>query len=327
MAEKALNWGFLSTAKINQRVMPAFRDSKRNRLYAVASRDQETAESYASQWKIPKAFGSYEDMLAAPEIDVVYNPLPNHLHTKWNIKAMQAGKHVLCEKPFALTVEDIDLVENIANDTGKIIAEAFMYRHHPQTLKVKQMVDDGILGKVKLIRGSFTYQFTRQGNYRADPAMGGGALWDIGCYPLSYARAVLGLEPVEVFGWQVIGVSSVDDSFIAQMRFPGEVHAQFDCSFTIPQHTFMELVGDEGTLIIPVPFTPQSKEYLFLTRGDKTEKITVKAPGLYHGEVEDMADAILLGKPPRISLADTRANTLAILALFESAKTGNPVTL
>jgi xylose dehydrogenase (NAD/NADP) len=327
MSEKVLNWGFLSTAKINQRVMPAFRDSKRNRLYAVASRNQETAESYASQWKIPKAFGSYEDMFAAPEIDVVYNPLPNHLHTEWNIKAMQAGKHVLCEKPFALTVEDIDLVEKIANDTGKIIAEAFMYRHHPQTLKVKQMVDDGILGKVKIIRGSFTYQFTRQGNYRADPAMGGGALWDIGCYPLSYARAVLGLEPVEVFGWQVIGVSGVDDSFIAQMRFPGEVHAQFDCSFTIPQHTFMELVGDEGTLIIPVPFTPQSKEYLFLTRGDKTEKITVKAPGLYHGEVEDMADAILLGKSPRISLADTRANTLAILALFESAKTGNPVTL
>jgi xylose dehydrogenase (NAD/NADP) len=327
MSEKVLNWGFLSTAKINQRVMPAFRDSKRNRLYAVASRNQETAESYASQWKIPKAFGSYEDMFAAPEIDVVYNPLPNHLHTEWNIKAMQAGKHVLCEKPFALTVEDIDLVEKIANDTGKIIAEAFMYRHHPQTLKVKQMVDDGILGKVKIIRGSFTYQFTRQGNYRADPAMGGGALWDIGCYPLSYARSVLGLEPVEVFGWQVIGVSGVDDSFIAQMRFPGEVHAQFDCSFTIPQHTFMELVGDEGTLIIPVPFTPQSKEYLFLTRGDKTEKITVKAPGLYHGEVEDMADAILLGKSPRISLADTRANTLAILALFESAKTGNPVTL
>jgi xylose dehydrogenase (NAD/NADP) len=327
MSEKVLNWGFLSTAKINQRVMPAFRDSKRNRLYAVASRNQETAESYASQWKIPKAFGSYEDMFAAPEIDVVYNPLPNHLHTEWNIKAMQAGKHVLCEKPFALTVEDIDLVEKIANDTGKIIAEAFMYRHHPQTLKVKQMVDDGILGKVKIIRGSFTYQFTRQGNYRADPAMGGGALWDIGCYPLSYARSVLGLEPVEVFGWQVIGVSGVDDSFIAQMRFPGEVHAQFDCSFTIPQHTFMELVGDEGTLIIPVPFTPQSKEYLFLTRGDKTEKITVKAPGLYHGEVEDMADAILLGKSPRISLADTCANTLAILALFESAKTGNPVTL
>ncbi len=327
MTEKVLNWGFLSTAKINQRVMPAFRDSKRNRLFAVASRNQETADSYARQWKIPKAFGAYEAMLATPEIDIIYNPLPNHLHAEWNIKAMQAGKHVLCEKPFALTVEEVDTVEKVANDTGKIIAEAFMYRHHPQTLKVKQMVDEGILGKLKLIRGSFTYQFTREGNYRADPIMGGGALWDIGCYPLSYARAMLGMEPVEVFGWQVKGESGIDDSFVAQMRFDGEVYAQFDCSFVTPSHSFMELVGDEGTLIIPVPFTPQSKEYLFLTRRGKTEKITVKAPGLYNGEVEDMADAILLGKPPRISLADTRANTRAILALFESAKTGKPVLL
>ncbi len=327
MTEKVLNWGFLSTAKINQRVMPAFRDSKRNQLYAVASRNQETADSYARQWKIPKAFGSYQAMLASPEIDVVYNPLPNHLHTEWSIKAMQAGKHVLCEKPLALTVEEVDLVEKAAKDTGKIIAEAFMYRHHPQTLKVKQMVDEGILGKVKLIRGSFTYQFTRQDNYRTDPAMGGGALWDIGCYPLSYARAMLGMEPVEVFGWQVMGASGTDDTFVAQVRFEGDVYAQFDCSFVLPYHTFMELVGDEATLIIPMPFTPQSKEYLFLTKGGKTEKFTVKAPGLYNGEVEDMADAILLGKPPRISLADTRANTRAILALFESAKTGKPVTL
>jgi predicted dehydrogenase len=327
MIEKVLNWGLLSTAKIIQRVLPALRDSKRNRLYAVASRNQETANSYARQWKIPKAFGSYEAMLAAPEIDIVYNPLPNHLHAEWTIKAIRAGKHVLCEKPFALTVDEVDRVEKAADGTGKIVAEAFMYRHHPQTLKVKQMVDEGLLGKLKLIRGSFTYQFTRQDNYRADPAMGGGALWDIGCYPLSYTRTMLGMEPLEVFGWQVTGVSGIDDSFVAQMRFPGEVHAQFDCSFALPYHTFMELVGDEGTLIIPMPFTPQSKEYLFLTRQGKTEKITVKAPGLYHGEVEDLADAILLGNPPRISLRDTRANTRSILALFESARTGKPVAL
>lgn len=327
MTEKVLNWGFLSTAKINQRVIPAFRESKRNRLHAIASRTQETADAYARQWKIPRAFGSYEALLASQDIDVIYNPLPNHLHAEWNINAMQAGKHVLCEKPFALTVEEVDLVEKVAKDTGKIIAEAFMYRHHPQTLKAKQMVDEGVLGKVKLIRGSFTYFFNRQDNYRADPAMGGGALWDIGCYPLSYARAMLGMEPVEVFGWQVKGETGTDDSFTAQMRFPGEVFSQFDCSFVLPHHTFMELVGDEGTLIVPVPFTPQSKEYLFLTRGDKTEKITVKAAGLYHGEVEDMADAVLLGKLPRISLADTRNNTQVILALFESAKTGRPVAL
>jgi len=327
MTEKMLNWGFLSTAKINQRVIPVFRESKRNRLHAIASRKQETADAYARQWRFPLAFGTYEAMLASPDVDVVYNPLPNHLHAEWTIKALRAGKHVLCEKPFALTVEEVDSVQRTAEETGKIVAEAFMYRHHAQTLKVREMVDDGVLGKIRLIRGSFTYQFTREDNYRAVPDMGGGALWDIGCYPLSYARAMLGLEPVEVFGWQVKGVSGIDDSFIAQMRFQGDVYAQFDCSFVVPYHTFMEVVGDEATLIIPMPFTPMSKEFLFLTREKKTEKITVKSTGLYNGEVEDMADAILLGKPPRISLADTRNNVKTILALYESAKLGRPINL
>jgi xylose dehydrogenase (NAD/NADP) len=327
MTDKVLNWGFLSTSDINKVLIPPLRESKRNRLLAVASRTQEAADRYARQWKIPKAFGSYEALLAAPEIDVIYNALPNHLHAEWTIKAVQAGKHVLCEKPFALTVDEVDAMEAAARKNGKTVAEAFMYRHHPQTLKVKDILDSGTLGKIKLLRGSFTIQFTRENNYRFDPKMGGGSLWDVGCYPLSYMRAMLGLEPVEVFGRQVTGATGIDETFVAQMLFPGEVHAQFDCSYIIPYHTFMELVGDEGTLIVPVPFTPKTKEFLFLTRGGKTEKITIKAPGLYHGEVEDMADAVLLGKPPHIGLADTRGNVKTILALFESAKVGRPISL
>jgi D-xylose 1-dehydrogenase (NADP+, D-xylono-1,5-lactone-forming) len=327
MVERKLNWGFLSTAKINQKLMPAFRESKRNHLQAVASRTQDYADAYARQWKIPKAFGSYEALLSAPDIDVIYISLPNHLHAEWTIKALRAGKHVLCEKPFALTLDEVDAIQKSAKETGRIVTEAFMYRHHPQTLKVRQMVDDGILGILKLVRGSFTYQLTRTENYRSVPAMGGGALWDIGCYPLSYTRAILNVEPVEVFGWQVTGATGIDDTFVAQMRFQSDVHAQFDCSFNLPYHTFMELVGDAGTLIIPSPFTPQSKEYLFLMREGKTEKLTVKAAGLYHGEIEDMADSVLLGKAPRISLADTRNNVKAILALYESAQKGHPVSL
>jgi predicted dehydrogenase len=327
MTDKKLNWGFLSTSNINKALIPPLGESKRNRLAAVASRSLEKAESYAHQWKIPKAYGSYEALLTSPEIDVIYNALPNHMHAEWTIKAVKAGKHVLCEKPFALTLDEMDAMETAAGKNGKIVAEAFMYRHHPQTIKVKKMVDDGVLGKIRLIRGSFTYQFTRQANYRADPGMGGGSLWDIGCYPVSYARTMLGTEPVEVFGWQLKGASGTDDSFLGQMRFQGDVYAQFDCSFIVPYHTFMEVVGDEATLIIPIPFTPKTKDYLFLTKEGKTEKITVKAPGLYHGEVEDMADAVLLGKPPRISLADTRRNIKTILALFESAKSGRPVSL
>jgi predicted dehydrogenase len=157
--------------------------------------------------------------------------------------------------------------------------------------------------------------------------MGGGGLWDVGCYPLSYTRAVLGTEPLEVFGWQVTGPTGVDVRFTAQMLFPNNVHAQFDCSVETPYHVFMEIVGDEGTLNIPQPFNPGMREKVYLTRNGKVETITVMGRDTYAGEVEDMADAILNGKPPRISLADSRANTFAILALFESARSGKPVRL
>jgi len=327
MTDKVLNWGFICTADINKALIQPLKESKRNRLLAVASRTQAAADDYARKWRIPKAYGSYEALLASPDVDVIYNALPNHLHAEWTIKALKAGKHVLCEKPFAMTTTEVDAMAAAALETGRVLAEAFMYRHHPQTLKVKEMVDDGLLGKIKTLRGAFTIQFKREDNYRLRPEMGGGALWDVGCYPLSYMRAMLGAEPLEVFGWQVKGASGIDDIFAAQMRFPGDILAQFDCSFIIPFHAFMELVGDEGTLIVPMPFAPKMRESLFLTREGKTEKISVKGPGLYEGEVEDMANAILDGKPPRISLADSRANVKAILALFESAKSGKPVTL
>src|SRR5688572_28206462 len=141
MANKVLNWGLLSTARINRALIPPLRASNRNRLLAVASRTQESADRYAQEWKIPRAHGSYEALLADPEIDVIYNPLPNHLHAEWTIKALQAGKHVLCEKPFALTLKEVDTMIAASKKTGKVLAEAFMYRHHPQTLKVKEIVD------------------------------------------------------------------------------------------------------------------------------------------------------------------------------------------
>jgi predicted dehydrogenase len=157
--------------------------------------------------------------------------------------------------------------------------------------------------------------------------MGGGGLWDVGCYPLSYTRFVLGTEPLEVFGWQRTGQTGVDESFTAQMRFPYDIFAQFDCSIKLPYHVFMEIVGDVATLIIPNPFNPVGKDKLFLSKNGKVETISINAGGSYLCEVEGMADAILLGKPSRVTLADSRRNTAAILALFESAKTGKPVIL
>ena len=328
MANKTLNWGLLSTARINRALIPPLQVSKRNHLLAVGSRSQETATAYAKEKKIPRAHGSYEALLADPDIDVIYNPLPNHLHAEWTIRAVEAGKHVLCERPLALSVEEVDAIQAAAHKHGRVVAEAFMYRHHAQTLKVQEMVKSGSLGTVKLVRGSFSFILSREEDIRLlDPSMGGGSIWDVGCYPISYARTVVGENPLEVFGWQVTGKTGIDDTFVGQMRFSGDILAQFDSSFVIPFHAFMEIVGSEGTLSIPHPFKPLENESIYLTSGEKTETIKIKGQELYLGEVEDMADAVLLGKAPRISLDDSQANVAVICAFLESARTGKPVGL
>ena len=327
MTKQTLRWGLLSTARINKALIPPLQLSKRNKLAAVASRSQTKADAYAREHKIKRAYGSYEALLADPEIDVIYNPLPNHLHTEWSIKAVEAGKHVLCEKPRALTLADVDAMAAATGRTGKLIAEAFAYRAHPHMRKIKEIINSGKLGKIKMVHGSFTFVMTNQTDIRWDPTMGGGALWDIGCYPLSFTRTILGTEPVEAFGWQVTSPSGIDEVFAGQLRFPGDIYFQLDCSFKIPDHVFMEIVGDEGTLNIPQPFNTSARKNLYLTRDGKTSTIVVKGPDPYLAEVENFADAILLGKQPATTLADSRLNTAVILALLESAKTGKPVTL
>ena len=325
MTDRILNWGLLSTAHINRALINPLNASKRTRLLAVASRSQSSADTYAHEWKIPRAHGSYEALLNDPEIDVIYNSLPNHLHAEWTIKALRAGKHVLCEKPIALTLDELDTMAQAVQETGNVLAEAFMYRHHAQTLKVKEIVDSGALGKLQLIKGAFTFTLTREGNYRWMAEMGGGSIWDVGCYPISYARTIIGAEPVEVFGWQVTGQGGSDESFIGQMKFKDEIHMQFDCGFISPSRSFIEIIGTDATLNVPVPFKPGRKNEIYIKRGDETQKINIKGEELYLGEVEDMCDAVLHGKSSRVTLADSRKNTAVILALLESAKSGKLV--
>ena len=328
MTNPPLRWGLLSTARINQALIGPLRSSKRNTLAAIGSRSQETANAYAKEHKIGKAYGSYEALLADPEIDVIYNPLPNHMHAEWTIKAVEAGKHVLVEKPIALTVAEVDAMAVAAQKHQRVVAEAFMYRHHPQTIKVVEMVQSGKLGKINYVRGLFNAVFTRDNNYRFDPAQGGGALWDLGCYPLSFTRAVLAAEPVEVFGRQMTGKTGIDEAFVAQLRFPGDIYAHFICNFVTPFYASMEVMGTENRLTVPVPFKPGEDEHILLTNDHgMASTIHVVGESLYVGEVEDMADAVLLGKTPRVSLADSRGNVAAIMALFESARTGNPVLI
>jgi predicted dehydrogenase len=322
-----LGWGILGTARINRMLIPPLRVSPGNRLIAVASRDLARGEAYAREWEIGRVHGSYEALLADPEIDCVYIPLPNHLHAEWTIKAARAGKHVLCEKPLALGVEDVDAMAAACRDAGVVLAEAFMYRHHPQTLKVKALLDEGAIGRLRFLRGSFTFPLTRPNDVRLRPEWGGGCLWDVGCYPLSFARFLVGAEPLEVHGFQVLGPTGIDETFAAQARFPGDVLFQLDAGFRSPVRASMELVGTEGTLFVHHPWRPEQDHPLRLTRDGSTEEILVPGEDRFLLEIEDLAAAVRGERAPRVSLADTRANVAALVALQRSAREGRPVPL
>lgn len=319
-----VRWGIVSTAHINRRVIPAIRASKRGELAAVASRDIAKGQAYAREWDIPRVFGSYEDMLASDEVDAVYISLPNHLHAEWSIRAMQAGKHVLCEKPFALTVEDVDHMTAASRLNGRVLQEAFMYRHHPQTKLVGEMLREGQLGEIRLVRAAFSfYMGNSPGNVRLVPDYGGGALWDVGIYPISFAQFVYGQAPETATGQQWIGASGVDESFAGLLVYPGGCAAQISCAFNVPYFTMAEIHGSLGRLTLNRPFTgvnERDREILFTTVNGKTERLKVKSPELYLGEIENMNAAILDGAPTLISLDESRNHVRTACALYEAAR-------
>jgi predicted dehydrogenase len=325
MADRALRWGLLGTARINRVVIPPLRVSPGNRLLAVASRDLARARGYAKEWGIERAHGTYEALLADPEIDAVYIPLPNHLHAEWTIRAARAGKHVLCEKPLALTVAEVDAMEAAAREAGVVLAEAFMYRHHPQTLKVKQLVDGGAIGPVRFVRGTFSFPLTRPDDVRLRPEWGGGCLWDVGCYPLSFTRFVLGREPLEATGAHVLGPTGIDETFAGQLVFPNGILAQIDAGFRSPVRAELEIAGTEGTIRVRHPWKPDPAQPILLTRDETTETVSVGEVDRYLLEIEDLAECVLTGRAPRVSIAESRGNVATIVALLESARTGRPV--
>lgn len=324
---KALNWGLLGTARINRSIIPPLRLSVRNNLVAVASRTQERAQSYANEWHIPTAYGSYEALLADPKIDVVYIPLPNLMHAEWAIKAAEAGKHVLCEKPLALTVAEVDQMTEAAERAGKVLMEAFMYRFHARTLRVKAMINEGVLGEIHHIKGAFTFALNRPKDVRWNVELGGGSLWDVGCYPLNFTRYMLDAEPEEVYAHQVLGPSGIDESITAQMHFHHGITAQFDSGFRSQFRMQMEIVGSHGSIYLPMAFKPGMRSYIHLYTGNELQKIAVDGNLLYLDEVEEMADRILDNKEPLLPLEDSRGNIRAITAIYDSAKLGRPVTL
>jgi len=323
-----IRWGLLSTANINRMLIPAIRQSERGELTAVASRNEETAVTYANQWDIPQTFGSYQEMLDSDAIDAIYNPLPNHLHAEWSIKAMRAGKHVLCEKPFALSLEEVDEMTAVSQETGMVLAEAFMYRHHPQTKMIGKMVRNGRIGQISLVRATFNFMLTNPNNVRLVPEYGGGCLWDVGVYPVSFAQYIMGGPPQWVFGSQRLGETGVDVFFAAQMGYGDGRIAQISASFSSPFHMMAEILGTEGSLSVTRPFIKQDEGRVIYTPADgEPQEIAIPDEYLYLGEVEDMHNAILHGRSNYLTLTESRNHVKTVLALYESAQTQQTVHL
>ncbi len=326
-AHYPLRWGLLGTGRINRAVIPPIRASKNSQLLAVASRTHERAAAYAAEWGIPRFHASYEALLQDPEVDVVYISLPNSLHAEWSLRAMQLGKHVLCEKPLTTSTADMDRVIQTAQATGMVIAEAYMYRHHPQTILVKKMVDQGDIGSLQLICGSFSYTNTRPADPRFSLALGGGSLWDVGCYPIGYAGYILDQIPSVVYGHQFTGSTGVDVFFAGQLIYCNEVTCQFDCSFISEYKVEIELTGDKGRITVPEPYKPGKKNQVIQKHAGQEKIIKLKGEELYQGEVTDLEQAILAGKPPLVSLGESRGIIQTIEALYRSARSHTPVSI
>ena len=319
---KKVRWGLLSTANINRRVIPAMRMSPRGELVAVASRDLEKARQYAKEWEVPLAFGSYEEMLHSGEVDAVYISLPNHLHAEWTIKALEAGIHVLCEKPFALTVEEVDAMAAASQRTNRVLAEAFMYRHHPQTKLLGEILQRGDIGELLYVRAVFNFKVANQANIRLAPELGGGSLWDVGVYPVSLAQYIFGAPPDWVSASQHIGPSGVDESFWGLLHYPGDRTAQIMSSFESPYFAYAEVVGTAGRLVLDQPFTGQDENTVlrYFPQDGEMQAIPVPDEYLYLGEIEDLHAAILDGTPTDLSLDETRNHIRTVQALYQAAR-------
>jgi predicted dehydrogenase len=321
-----LKWGLLGTARINRLVIPAIRASARSELVAVASRSRERAAAYAAEWQIAEAT-TYEALIARPDIDIVYVPLPNSLHAAWTIRAVEAGKHVLCEKPLALSVAEVDAIASASRRHGRVVAEGFMYRHHAQTARIVALVEGGAIGALRTITSGFTFMQHREADVRLDPALGGGSLWDVGCYPVSMAQLLAGAPPAEVSGIREDAASGVDDMFSGAIRYANGVTCQFHCGFRAAHQTFLRLVGTGGVLEAHRPFRPERREHLLLTRDGRVEEVIVDGGPIFADEVADMEDAVLGIRPPRISLGESRMHVATLDALHRAARDGRRATV
>jgi D-xylose 1-dehydrogenase (NADP+, D-xylono-1,5-lactone-forming) len=318
-----LRLGLLSTARINRRILAPARESEVVEVTAVASRDRSRAESYAREHGIGRSHGSYEELLADPDVDAVYIALPNALHVEWSQRAIEAGKHVLCEKPLGDGPEEVEALFDLAEQQRLVLAEGFMYRHNPQTRRLDGLAREGAIGRLQLVRTSFTFLLEREPDIRLDPGLGGGSVLDLGAYCVSGARLLAG-EPETVVGHQVLGPTGVDELFTGSLVFPDRVLGLFDCGLRTPFRAELEAVGSEGSLVVDDPWLCSNPGIELRTDGG-TERIPVPTADSYLLELEDFARAVAGEAQPLLGREDAVGQARALAALRRSAAEGVPV--
>jgi len=322
----AIKWGVISTADINNKLLAGAAESDDVEVLAVGSRDSGRAAAFAKEHGIERSYGSYDELLADPDVQAVYNPLPNTMHSEWTIRALEAGKHVLCEKPFSMHPAEVSDAFDVADRTGLVLSEAFMWRHNPQTKKLAELVAEGAIGELRLIRSTFSYALFDRDNIRLQTALEGGALMDVGCYCISGSR-LLGGEPVAVTGRQYTGPSGTDWLFTAILEFPNDVLATFDCATCLTSRDELEAIGTEGSLFLDDPWHCLSPGIEIRRDGEVVDRIEVERQNSYRLELEDVNAAIRGERPPLLGREDAMGQVHTIEALFRASAEGRTVSL
>ena len=323
---KKIRWGILSTANIGiAKVIPAMQQCELGEVTAIASRNLDRAQEAAQQLGITKAYGSYEALLADPEIDAIYNPLPNHLHIPWTKESVEAGKHVLCEKPIGLNSEEAEGLFEFSKDHNVKIMEAFMYRFHPQWQKAKELVDDGSIGDLKTIHSFFSYMNTDPGNIRNMADIGGGGLMDIGCYNISLSRFIFNEEPEKVIGTLEYDPEFKTDRIATGILTFAKGTASFTCSTQLVPYQRVNIYGSTGRIEIEIPFNAPSDKpcKLWLQQDKNIEEIIFDVVDQYTLQADAFAKAILEETPVPTPLEDAIANMKVIERMVESHEKGS----
>jgi predicted dehydrogenase len=317
--------GLLSTADINRKVIPGAHASEKVELVAVASRDLGRAQEYARTWEIGRAYGSYEALLDDPDIDAVYISLPNTMHCDWSVTAVEAGKHVICEKPLSRHSAEVEQAFDAAERAGRLLTEAFMYRHNPQTARLRQLVDEGAIGEPRVIRSAFSYALYDAENIRLRTDVEGGSLMDVGCYCVSGSRMLAG-EPTTVYGQAYTGPTGTDWVFTGALSFSDDVLATFDCGTCLPERDELEVIGTEGSLFMDDPWHCRIP-IIELRRDGEVDRIELDPVDSYRLELENLSDAISGEAPLLLGRDDAVGQARALEALHRSAESGRSTTL